>query len=318
MMRTVLAGLAVAVLATGFAPAQKVSEAAEVDALLTPLPVAPAAAAEVDARCQLFLAKAAALKTRLETDRRKPTVETAFLPFDALFQLLQTASFEMGLLSETHPAKPIRAAAEACTQKLSDAGTAVDLSRPIYDRLSAIDTARADPAIAFALKKRLTKFRQGGVDKDAPTRARAEALQKEITATSLVFNRNLREIQGSAKFRPEELAGLPKDWMDAHKPGPDGLITVTTDYPDIFPVLDFADRAETRRRMLREFDNRAWPQNEAVLKDLLAKRYDLARTLGYPNYAALVIEDKMIGSPEKAQAFIDRLDCGRRASCWPI
>lgn len=307
-MRAILTTVAMSVLVMGFAPTRVVPEAAEVDALLVPLPVAPAAASEVDARCQAFLTKFADLRQRVETDKRPATIETAFLPFDAMFQLMSTGNFEMGLLSETHPAAPIRAAAESCSQKLADVASAAELSRPMYDRLSAIDASKADPAIAFSLKKRLVAFRQAGVDKDAATRARAEALQKEITATSLVFSRNLREIQGSAKFRPEELAGLPKDWLDAHKPGADGLITVTTDYPDFFPVMEFAEKPETRRRILREFDNRAWPQNEAVLKDLLAKRYELARTLGYANYATMVIEDKMIGSPQKAQAFIDKLD----------
>ncbi|HYE46428.1 MAG TPA: M3 family metallopeptidase, partial [Caulobacter sp.] len=204
--------------------------------------------------------------------------------------------------------RPIRQAAEACTQRLSEVDNGVKLSRPIYDRLAAIDASKADPSIAFALDKRLAAYRRAGVDRDAATRAKIEALQKEITATSVAFNRNIRESRRSLKLRPEELAGLPQDWLDAHRPGPDGLITVTTDYPDVFPVLDYADNAETRRRLLAEFDQRAWPENEAVLKDLLVKRHRLANLLGYSTYAALITEGKMIGTPQKAQAFIDRLN----------
>lgn len=305
-MRIALAGLAASVLLMGLSPAPQ--PVAEVDAFLTPLGVAPKGPGEVTAFCAGLIERAGALRARLEGDKSPPTVETVFLPYDNLFDLVQTGQFQMDLLTETNPAKPIREAAEACTQRLSALDNGIKLSRPIYDRLSAVDAAKAKPDIAFALKKRLAAYRRAGVDRDAATRAQVEALQKEITAVSVVFNRNLRESRRSLKLRPEELAGLPQDWLDAHKPGADGLITVTTDYPDYFPVMDYADNAETRRRLLAEFDRRAWPENEAVLKDLLAKRYRLAKLLGYPNYAALITEDKMIGGPDKAQAFIDRLD----------
>ncbi|MET0183274.1 MAG: M3 family metallopeptidase, partial [Caulobacterales bacterium] len=55
------------------------------------------------------------------------------------------------------------------------------------------------------------------------------------------------------------------------------------------------------------FRNRAWPRNEPVLRDLLQRRYQLAQTLGYQNYAVMITEDKMIGSPARASAFIDQL-----------
>ena len=44
-----------------------------------------------------------------------------------------------------------------------------------------------------------------------------------------------------------------------------------------------------------------------VLARLLAERYEFARSLGYPDYAAYAIEDKMMRTPAAAQAFVDRV-----------
>jgi thimet oligopeptidase len=44
---------------------------------------------------------------------------------------------------------------------------------------------------------------------------------------------------------------LPQDYIDNHKPGPDGKIRITTNYPDYFPALNFA-KSDKLRRELRE------------------------------------------------------------------
>jgi thimet oligopeptidase len=103
------------------------------------------------------------------------------------------------------------------------------------------------------------------------------------------------------------LAGLPDDYIAAHQPGEDGKIRISTRYPDVFPFFDYADSHELRRQMQTIYLNRGYPQNEESLKRLLAARHTLAQLIGYDNYAQLVIADKMAGSPEKVQAFLEQL-----------
>ncbi|PZU59615.1 MAG: peptidase M3 [Sphingobium sp.] len=278
---------------------------AQVDMLLATLPPALTAPDQVNARCAALLDLGQRARTALEARTGKATMARDFADYDTLGLVLGDGSGEMQLVSETSTSKPVREAAEACVQKLSDAITAVGLSRPIYDRLSAIPHKGLDAKSAFTLDKMLTNYKLAGVDKDDATRAKVAQLQKEITETGLLFSKNIREDKGDIPLKPAELAGLPQDYLDAHKPGTDGLVHLTFDYPDIFPILDFASIRETRRKVTTAFANRGYPANEAVLKTLLEKRYDLARTLGYPDYATLVTADKMIGNPERAAKFIE-------------
>ena len=93
---------------------------------------------------------------------------------------------------------------------------------------------------------------------------------------------------------PGDLAGLPEDFIQAHAPGPDGKIALSIEYPDLFPVLRYAENGDVRRRLIHESLNRAYPANMAVLDSLIAKRYRLARMLGYPTWADYITEDNPV------------------------
>ena len=114
----------------------------------------------------------------------------------------------------------------------------------------------------------------------------------------------MRSIQLSSV---EDLAGLPQDYINAHPPDEDGKITITTDYPDYFPFMTYAQSDDHRKELSRLFSQRAHPQNMAVLDKLVNKRHELANLLGYDSYAEMVTVDKMIRNPEAAQTFIDRV-----------
>lgn len=280
--------------------------AADLDAFLAPARTSPANAAAFTSYCDEALSRAL---------RQKQTLETAALgapdnlrAYDNLYLLLQSAGNDSSLVQETNPNAEIRAAGEACTRRVSEFVTSVQLSRPIYERLSAINTTSADAVTQHVLSRQLAAYRRMGVDKDEATRAQVQRLQTEITDVGLAFARNIRDDQ-SVVYLPSVAAldGLPADYIAAHPPGPDGRIRIKTEYPDVHPILNYARREATRRAVYTAFRNRAWPRNEPVLRDLLQKRYQLAQVLGYRNYAQMITEDKMIGTPERAGSFIQQL-----------
>ncbi|ESQ79532.1 M3 family metallopeptidase [Asticcacaulis sp. YBE204] len=303
--RSLMAGLMAATFFTSPSLAATAGPDVEVLAFLAIRPLTGQTAASVTKRAEALLALSTKLKIALEARKGPATVAGDFAAFDTLVMVLGDGSNDMYLLSQTATDKAVRDAAEAVLPKLSDLGTSISLSRPIYDRLSAIPQKGLDAKTLFTLQKVLTNYKLAGVDKDAATRAKVTKLQTEITEIGIKFGANIRDDKGDLTFKPEDLKGLPQDYLDAHKPGADGLIHVTYDYPDIFPLMDFADVRATRKKAVTGFANRGYPANEAVLKSLLEKRYELATTLGYPDYATLITADKMIGSPQRAAQFLD-------------
>ena len=71
--------------------------------------------------------------------------------------------------------------------------------------------------------------------------------------------------------------------------------------------MNYAKKADVRQRLLHEFLNRAYPANMAVLDKMIAKRYELARLLGFKTWAEYATRDKMIESDKNVASFIERL-----------
>src|SRR5262249_3762770 len=150
-------------------------------------------------------------------------------------------------------------------------------------------------------------FRLAGVDKNEATRKRIQALRDELTEISQTWDRNIREDLRTVKTDPSELEGLPRDYIARHKPDADGKITLTIDYPDSLPIFSYAKEEGLRKRMFMEYNNRAYPKNIDVLDRMMARRAELARLLGFDNWADYITADKMVGSGKNASQFIDRI-----------
>ena len=95
-------------------------------------------------------------------------------------------------------------------------------------------------------------------------------------------------------------------------PGADGKIRITTDYPDIFPVLKFGKNADLRRRLYEQFNNRAYPKNKDLLMKMMQTRYEIATLLGYSSWADYNAADKMAVNGQNIASFIKDLDAASR------
>ncbi|HPF24076.1 MAG TPA: M3 family metallopeptidase [Hyphomonas sp.] len=281
-------------------------------AMLDTLVLAPASADEFTTRCDTSLALIERMLADLET-RDTPAGKGDLLDYDAMLNVAYSVGYgEAPVIAEANPDAAIRETGDLCQQKTSDMATRISLSRPVYDRLSSIDATKLDARSAYLLDRTLREYRRAGIDKDEATREKVRSLTAEMAELSTGFSKNLREIQGTLKVSPSDLAGLPDDYISAHPPGDDGLATITTDYPDLFPIFTYSPNEALRRQMSELASNRAYPENIASLRGLLEKRYDLATTLGYDNWAAYITEDKMTGSPEVAADFLDEVEGAAR------
>jgi thimet oligopeptidase len=234
-----------------------------------------------------------------------PGVDNYLKPLDSLYFSALTLQFHVSSLSRVHPEAELRSAAEACDLAMQAFTTELGMSRAIFDAMNAIDASDADAVTRHVLDKSLLSARIAGVDKDEATRTRIRALNDEIAAIGQEFDRNIREDVRYLELESvDDLAGLPDDYIAAHPLNEDGRILISTQYPDVFPFFEYAERDDLRREMLLLFNSRAYPQNEEVLRRLIEARYELAQLAGFDNYAQLVTADKMSGSPGRVADFL--------------
>ena len=241
------------------------------------------------------------------------TVENTLLPFDRAEMHLTLAGDQGGIMFEVHPDKAVRDKAQALLQVVSAEDASVSLNQDIYKALVAVDVSQTDPATKHYMDRTLLEYRLGGVDKDQATRDKVKQLQDRITEISLKFSRNISDDVRKIPVKDKsELDGLPADYIARHIPAADGTITLTTDSPDMTPVMSYAKSPKLRRAMFLAYTNRAYPANQAVLKDLLEARQQMATTLGFATWADLATADQMIGSAAKMRTFLDSVDDASR------
>lgn len=238
----------------------------------------------------------------------KRTIENTLKPYDEMMTYLDAVANQVSLIKEVHPDDSVRTAAEKISQKAEAFNTEVSLNRAVYDAIAALDLAGADAETRYYVERTLRDFRLAGVDKDEATRKRIKQLREDLVVIGQEFARNIRDDKRTVIANSvAELDGLPADYIARHKPGPDGKITLTIDYPDSLPIFSYANNEELRKRMYLAYNNRAYPQNMAVLDRMIARRHELANLVGFANWADYITADKMVGSGKNAAMFIDRV-----------
>jgi thimet oligopeptidase len=240
------------------------------------------------------------------------TPENSLRHFDAAIERLNLAGAQAGILNSVAADKAVRDQAQMEAQRVAMAGSALSLNRNVYDALVAMKLDGASAATKHFVERTLLGYRLSGVDKDEATRDRLHALHDKATQLSLEFSRNIQEGGKTIEAAPEELEGLPADYIARHpaQKGDDGAerVTLTTDPPDMMPVMTFAASAALRERMFLAYNTRAYPENRQLLLDLLATRQEIASVLGFRSWADLATADQMMESAANVREFLARLD----------
>ena len=213
-----------------------------------------------------------------------------------------------GLFQSVHPAAVMRDEATECEQRLATLLTDIGMSESIAHRVEQIDVSKLDSATQRYVTKLRQDSRRAGVNKSPVIRAEIKRLSDEIVVIGQTFNRNIREDVREIRLQSiEQLAGLPEDYVQSHRPKANGEIVITTNYPDLIPYLRYAEHDSSRKALYITARNRGYPANETVLKSLLVKRHQLATLLGYRDYASYATEVLMTQTPEHVASFLDQL-----------
>ena len=275
---------------------------------LSPLPLPDAATAEEWMR-SYGEAGITHARTLVDGLRAEPPADTvaALRQWDEVTVQLGNVAALGSLLGNVHPDEAVRTTAEKAEQDVMRMLTELSLDRGLYDVFAALSPEGLDDQAARLLTKVLRDFTRAGVDQDDATRARITAINERLTELDQEFSKVTRDDVRTIRVAPERLAGLPQDFLDEHPADDDGLVTVTTDYPDAVPTRMFAHDQDVRRQMSTVFLQRGWPASEALLQEMFALRHEVANLVGYPDWAAYDADVKMIKEGPAIPAFIDKI-----------
>lgn len=287
----------------------RVSSIADVVALF------PKTAAEIETRTNRAIADAQVnIAAIIAIPDAQRTFANTMQPLDTLmglsdFVVLHDLWQGMELV---HPDAAIRDAARDAVARLNDFSVDhITYNIPLYKAFKAYvdtaDLATLTPEQQYFIKDLQDDYTRRGLDRDEATRARVQALKKELGKLEQEFEANIAQDNRTITVDAAGLQGMDQDFIGSLKKTDDGLFILGVDYPTYFGIMDHCAVEQTRKKLYEQFANRGYPKNAAVLKSIIAKRDELAKLLGFPSYAALDLDSEMVKTPERAHAFLDEL-----------
>jgi thimet oligopeptidase len=230
-----------------------------------------------------------------------------------ILQLWNDAGIALGdvfaissLMSVVHPDAAVIEAAEGFQIEARSFSTDLHLDAGVFAQLSSLEDAPLEADARRVLDDALRDFRRAGVDRDEATRERVRELSRRASELSQTFSRVIRDGRRTTSVPAAALAGLPEDYVAEH-PAVDGFVEISTEYPDTLPFLTHSRDPEQRRRVSHTAHSIGWPENDAVLAELLEVREEKAALLGYADWPSYDAEVKMIGEGRRIPEFIDEL-----------
>lgn len=221
------------------------------------------------------------------------------------------------VLLNTHPSEALRAAAQenkTCVERyLIDIWSDARLYQALVDYYSRHDAALLSAEEQYYLQKTLHKFKTAGAHLPETERMHVHNLLQEIGQLCAQFSDAVMQDTRYFTATVQELDGVAESFLENLPRSTPETYKIVCAYPNLAHILSFCTVAQTRKQMYEIFNNRAYPANEIVLEQLVAKRHELANALGYQTFAHLDIADQMAQTPELVQAFLERLlVCGQK------
>jgi thimet oligopeptidase len=236
------------------------------------------------------------------------TVENTLQVYDDLISELRAALAVVNTVQNLHSDPVMRAVATELRPPVQALIQAINLRRDIYDALAAIlPESVADEATRRYLNRELEFYRRRAIDQPEAVRDRLRTLRAELQAAQAEYDRNIREGSRTFTTTAAQLEGVPRDFLARQQQNADGSITLTSDNVDVRPVLEFAQNEAVKRQALVAGATVAYPENAASLRKMIMVRSEIAKLLGFPNWAAHEAASRMTRDHGTIAAFLEKV-----------
>ncbi len=274
------------------------------------------------------------LLDKLEKDRKvfekrvEATWEGLTEPLVRMLEPIAQTWGVVGHLMGVRNSDELREAYEKVQGDVVQAFSLLAQSRPIYESCKGLQESPAWSGLVEAQQRIILKMIRdaelSGVGLSGSDRERFNEIQQELAEHSTNFSNNVLDATKtfSLTLRDKaEVAGLPQSLLQlaaqaAREAGegaadPDnGPWRITLDHPSVGPFLQHAERRDLREQVYRAFVQRASSgehDNQPLIDRILVLRHEMARLLGYANFAEKSLASKMAGSVREVEDLLEDL-----------
>ena len=198
----------------------------------------------------------------------------------------------------------------------------ITLNEKLFRRIRSIyetrDCSGLNTEQKILTERKFRNFMLGGAGLKEEEKRRFRTISEELATLSLKFEENVLEETNAFELHvseKEDLAGLPESIiemasMEAVMRKKQGWI-FTLHFPSYVPFMQYSEKRDLREKMFKAYASRCFKANEFnntlnALK-IANLRLEIAKMLGFSNYAEMTLGDRMADTPVKVESFLEEL-----------
>jgi Zn-dependent oligopeptidase len=219
--------------------------------------------------------------------------------------------------SQVSPDLSIRNASTEADKKYEEFKIESSMREDVYRTLLRYkkngDIQTRDQGSRRLLDKMLETFERNGLDLADERVSELREMKKNISNLCIDFQKNVSENNITVEFTTDELEGLPGNFIDNLPTVSDETndlskkFRVSLKIPHVLPILKYAVKEETRKKINQLFDSQCLETNLPILDKIIELRQKSARLLGRETYSDYILEVRMAKNIFNVSQFLNDL-----------
>jgi len=255
------------------------------------------------------------------SNQEEPTFENAIVTLDQSGSILRKVNLVFFSLTENETNDEMNKIAEEISPVLSEHSDNIYLNAGLFKKVKILFDKKSELGLTREQERLLDDYHRdfvrSGASLNEKDQTRLREINKELSVLTLKFSDNVLNETNAFKLvidNKNDLAGLPQSSIDAaaetaKEEGMDGKWLFTLQKPSLIPFLQYSEKRDLREKMFKGYINRGDNDNENDNKEIITKlvnyRLEKANLLGFPNYAAYVLDENMAKTPQAVLIFLE-------------
>ena len=242
--------------------------------------------------------------------KEQRTFDNTMLQLDNIYNKAGNVYGCVYLMGSVHPEDATRKQANESKAEFAKFFNEIQLDENLYRAVK--DYSLTDEAKTLKgykerfIVKTVEDFERNGFALPKEKRDQLKAINDKISDLSLLFQKNIAEVDDYLTVDDAQIEGLQEDYKNARRQE-DGKYKIDLSYPSYRPFMQYSNSDETRKELYSMFLNRAAKENLEILIKVLMLRKEMAELLGYETYADYRVADRMAKEPQNVWDFENNL-----------
>ncbi|MDO6597726.1 M3 family metallopeptidase [Oceanihabitans sp. 2_MG-2023] len=252
---------------------------------------------------------------KIANNTEVPTFKNTIEALESSGKTLKRVYTYYGILSSNMSSPEFRKIQSELAPKLSDYRSKITQNEKLFQRIKAVYNASQKKPLE-AQEQRVVEltyksYEMNGANLDSEKKERYAAINKALSSLYNTFSDNVLHDEENyiTYLNEDQLGGLSEGFIKsaakiALDNGQEGKYAITNTRSSMDPFLKYATNRELRKQVWENYysrgDNGDDYDNNAIISKILKLRKERVELMGYNNYAAWRLQDRMAKTPENA------------------